>query len=83
MFHNILKMFHDGLILTEGDDIVYANSAVREIYDDDQEVQGGAPDEKERRSEEREKEVNEQEGVKKAIKETIRDTESNSEGVES
>jgi hypothetical protein len=35
MFHNILKMFHDGLILTEGEDIVYANSAVREIYDDD------------------------------------------------
>ncbi len=34
MFHNILKVFHDGLLLTDGEEIVYANSAVREVYDD-------------------------------------------------
>ena len=83
MFHNILKMFHDGLILTEGEDIVYANSAVREIYDDDEEVvEGGDADERDRRGEEIEKEANEQEVVKKAIKETIRDGGSQGEGGE-
>jgi hypothetical protein len=82
MFHNILKMFHDGLILTEGEDIVYANSAVREIYDDEEVVEGGDVDERERKGEEREKEVNDEEDVKKAIKETIRDADSQGEGGE-
>lgn len=33
MFHNILNVFQDGLILTDNEEIVYANSAVRGVYD--------------------------------------------------
>ena len=65
MFHNILKVFQDGLILTEGEDIVYANSAVREVYDLC--VEGGVVDESDTRCEEREKAAILEEGVKKAI----------------
>jgi hypothetical protein len=65
MFHNILKVFQDGLILTEGEEIVYANSAVRKVYDLCVEDDGA--DEKDTRCEEREKATMKEEGIKKAI----------------
>jgi hypothetical protein len=33
MFHNLLKVFHDGIILTVGPEVVYQNRQVEQIFE--------------------------------------------------
>jgi|LauGreDrversion4_2_1035121.scaffolds.fasta_scaffold619567_1 hypothetical protein len=33
MFHSLIKMFHDGIILTENDDVLFYNTQIKSIYD--------------------------------------------------
>jgi hypothetical protein len=32
MFHSLIRVFHDGIILTQGEDIVFQNKQVSQIY---------------------------------------------------
>jgi hypothetical protein len=32
MFHSLIRVFHDGIILTQGEDIVFQNKQVSQIF---------------------------------------------------
>jgi len=33
MFHNLIRIFHDGILLTEGENIVFANLSLEKIFE--------------------------------------------------